>query len=68
MPVQIVLWIVSITLVGGYRIDRATHSNNLKRLAEAAAFAETAPPGLVIAGGAGSVAFAEPAEVERNIA
>jgi GPH family glycoside/pentoside/hexuronide:cation symporter len=68
MPVQIALWIVSITLVGGYRIDRATHAHNLKRLAEAAAFAETAPPGLVIAGGAGSVAFAEPVDAERYIA
>jgi glycoside/pentoside/hexuronide:cation symporter, GPH family len=58
MPVQIVLWIVSITLVGGYRIDRATHTHNLKRLAEAAAFAETAPPGLVIAGGSGDVGYA----------
>ena len=69
MPVQIALWIVSITLVGGYRIDRATHSSNLKRLAEAAAFAETAPPGLVIAGGAGSVAIAEPADArDRSVA
>jgi Na+/melibiose symporter-like transporter len=69
MPVQIVLWIVSITLVSGYRIDRTTHTHNLKRLAEAAAFAETAPPGLVIAGGAGEVGFAEPADVhERSTA
>jgi Na+/melibiose symporter-like transporter len=43
MPVQIVLWIIAISLVTGYRIDRKTHENNLKRLAEAAAFAEVSP-------------------------
>jgi len=69
MPVQIALWIISITLVGGYRIDRATHEHNLKRLAQAAAFAETAPPGLVIAGGAGEVGFAPSGEMgERSTA
>jgi len=68
MPVQIALWIVSITLVGGYRIDRATHTHNLKRLAEAAAFAETAP-GLAIGGSVGEVGFAEPASIpERSTA
>ena len=40
MPVQIALWIVAISLVTGYRINRETHENNLKRLAEAAALAE----------------------------
>ena len=45
MPVQIVLWIVAISLVGGYRIDRKTHEHNLKRLAEAAALAEVSTGG-----------------------
>jgi Na+/melibiose symporter-like transporter len=45
MPVQIVLWIIAISLVGGYRIDRKTHEHNLQRLAEAAALAEAAVPG-----------------------
>jgi Na+/melibiose symporter-like transporter len=45
MPTQIALWIVAISLVGGYRIDRKTHEQNLKSLAEAAALAETSPTG-----------------------
>jgi GPH family glycoside/pentoside/hexuronide:cation symporter len=51
MPTQITLWIIAITLVGGYRIGRDTHEHNLRRLAEAAALAETSPAGMEIAGG-----------------
>jgi glycoside/pentoside/hexuronide:cation symporter, GPH family len=43
MPVQIALWIVSISLVTGYRISRETHEHNLKKLAEAAALADVSP-------------------------
>jgi Na+/melibiose symporter-like transporter len=55
MPVQITLWIVSILLVGGYRIDRSTHEQNLSRLAQSAALAESSPGGLVVAGASGTV-------------
>lgn len=51
MPTQIALWIVAITLVGGYRIGRDTHEQNLRRLAESAALAEATPVGMEIAGG-----------------
>jgi Na+/melibiose symporter-like transporter len=43
MPVQIALWIVSISLITLYRIDRKTHESNLQRLAESAALAESSP-------------------------
>ncbi len=49
MPVQIVLWIIAISLVGGYRIDRKTHEHNLRRLADAAALAEGIAEGRVAA-------------------
>lgn len=55
MPVQITLWIVSILLVGGYRIDRSTHEQNVTRLAQSAALAESSPAGQVIAGASGTV-------------
>lgn len=45
MPVQIVLWIISFSLVSGYRIDRKTHEHNLRRLAEFAALAEVSSGG-----------------------
>ncbi|HXC55732.1 MAG TPA: MFS transporter [Rhizomicrobium sp.] len=45
MPVQIVLWIVAISLITFYRIDRKTHEHNLQSLAEAAALAEASAPG-----------------------
>lgn len=60
MPLQVTLWIVSILLVGGYRIDRKIHEQNLRRLAKSAALAEASPAGLVIAGGVGD-GFAPPA-------
>jgi Na+/melibiose symporter-like transporter len=64
MPTQITLYIIAILLIGRYQISRETHESNLRRLAEAAATAETAPvapPG----SGAGAdadaeVSFAEP--------
>ncbi len=55
MPIQITLWIISILLVGGYRIDRRIHEQNLKQLAESAALAEASPAGLVVAGASGSI-------------
>jgi glycoside/pentoside/hexuronide:cation symporter, GPH family len=55
MPTQIVLWIIAITMVTGYRIDRKTHEDNLVRLADAAALAEASPASLVVAGGTGSI-------------
>jgi GPH family glycoside/pentoside/hexuronide:cation symporter len=55
MPIQITLWIISILLVGGYRIDRRIHEQNLKHLAESAALAEASPAGLVVAGASGSI-------------
>ena len=54
MPVQIVLWIVAISLVTGYRIDRKTHEHNLQRLAEAAALAEVSPE-LAVSGASGTL-------------
>jgi Na+/melibiose symporter-like transporter len=62
MPVQIALWITSIVLVGGYRIDRKLHEHNLRRLADAAAIAETSPAGLVVAGASGSIGEASASE------
>jgi Na+/melibiose symporter-like transporter len=59
MPLQIALWIVSISMIGGYRIDRSTHEHNLQKLSEAAALAETSPVSAFV-GGAGdeTVAYA----------
>ena len=51
MPLHIVLWIISFTLIGGYRIDRKTHEDNLKRLAQAAALAEVSPLAAPAVGG-----------------
>ena len=51
MPLQIVLWIVAIWLINGYRIDRKTHEHNLEQLAEAAALADVSPLAAVVAGG-----------------
>ncbi|HEY1707071.1 MAG TPA: MFS transporter [Rhizomicrobium sp.] len=59
MPVQIVLWAISIALVGGYRIDRKTHEHNLQRLAESAALAEVSPAGALVGGSSGSLDEAE---------
>jgi len=42
-------------LVGGYRIDRATHASNLERLAQSARLAEASPAGMEIAGSAGDL-------------
>lgn len=55
MPLQIMLWIIAISLITGYRIDRKTHEHNLKLLAESAALAEMSPAGLEAAGAAGSI-------------
>ncbi|MEJ0028703.1 MAG: MFS transporter [Rhizomicrobium sp.] len=52
MPIQIALWIVAFTLIGGYRIDRKTHESNLARLAQAAALAEVSPLAAIVPGGA----------------
>jgi glycoside/pentoside/hexuronide:cation symporter, GPH family len=54
MPTQLALWIVAISLVTLYRIDRRTHEHNLQRLAEAAALAEIAPGAALVAGASGT--------------
>ncbi len=51
MPLHIALWIVAFVLIGGYRIDRATHEDNLKRLAQAAALADVSPLAAAVPGG-----------------
>ncbi len=68
MPLQIVLWIISITLVSGYRIDRQTHEHNLQRLAEAAALAEVSPAGALVGGSSGSLDEAADLEGTRPAA
>jgi len=55
MPLQITLWIIAILMVGGYRIDRATHEDNLKRLSQSALLAEASPAGMEIAGSSGEL-------------
>ncbi|HWD26310.1 MAG TPA: MFS transporter [Rhizomicrobium sp.] len=54
MPVQLVLYLAAIVLIGRYRIDRATHEHNLKTLAETAAIAEVSPASEIMAGGSGN--------------
>lgn len=42
MPVQLLLYFIAIVLISRYRIDRATHEQNLQRLAQGAALADAA--------------------------
>jgi len=55
MPLQITLWAIAILMVGGYRIDRATHEDNLRRLSQSALLAEATPAGMEIAGLSGGL-------------
>jgi len=55
MPLQITLWAIAILMVGGYRIDRATHEDNLRRLSQSALLAEVTPAGMEIAGLSGGL-------------
>lgn len=48
MPVQILLFTISLGCITLYRIDRTTHEANLKRLSEAAAIAEAEETGVAI--------------------
>ena len=68
MPTQIALWIIAITLVGGYRIGRDTHERNLKRLEETAALAETTPMGMEVAGSANLEEGPEPLTAQARLA
>lgn len=68
MPTQIALWIIAITLVGGYRIGRDTHERNLKRLEETAALAETTPMGMEVAGSADLEEGPEPLAAQARLA
>jgi Na+/melibiose symporter-like transporter len=61
MPVQIVLWIIAISLINGYRIDRKTHESNLVQLAQSAALAEASPVA-TLGGGEGAAAHAAAGE------
>ena len=54
MPVQMTLWFIAISLISGYRIDRQTHEDNLKRIAQAAVLAEVSPVTATVAGGSQS--------------
>jgi Na+/melibiose symporter-like transporter len=64
MPLQLTLYFIAIVLISMYRIDRATHENNLKRLAEAAALADVSPAaGLTVGSGA---TFDEAANVHHT--
>jgi len=42
LPTYLLPYLVAIGFLSAYRIDRATHQDNLRRLADAAALAEVA--------------------------
>ena len=63
MPLQIALWIVAISLITGYRIDRKTHESTLAELAQSVSLAEASPVA-TLGGGEGAVAAAHAAAGE----
>lgn len=55
LPITVGLNLCSTSLIFFYRIDRKQHEENLRKLAESAAIAETADPDLLVADGAAAL-------------